>query len=77
MSKPERKRLKLEKTITPTNETLSCVFSSEGCSVYKDRPLMCRLFGTTLSLPCPRGCKPEKLLTQEEEDEIMGIYLKL
>lgn len=31
----------------------------QGCTVYEQRPLICRLFGTTASLPCPRGQGPE------------------
>nr|MBF0684153.1 YkgJ family cysteine cluster protein [Pseudomonas sp.] len=31
----------------------------DGCEVYDQRPLICRLFGTTASLPCPRGRGPE------------------
>jgi uncharacterized protein len=28
------------------------------CSVYADRPLVCRLFGATDDLECPYGCTP-------------------
>jgi len=39
---------------------LNCVhLGPEGCRVYDQRPLICRLFGTTPSLPCPRGQGPE------------------
>lgn len=31
----------------------------QGCTVYEQRPLICRLFGTTASLPCPRGQRPD------------------
>lgn len=38
----------------------NCVhLGSQGCQVYDQRPLICRLFGTTASLPCPRGRGPE------------------
>lgn len=26
------------------------------CSVYEDRPLICRFWGAVQSLPCPHGC---------------------
>lgn len=32
-----------------------------GCTVYADRPLVCRLFGATagvMDLACPHGCGP-------------------
>jgi hypothetical protein len=34
----------------------NCVhLGPQGCEVYDERPLICRLYGTTPSLPCPRG----------------------
>jgi uncharacterized protein len=39
----------------------NCVhLGPNGCQVYDQRPLICRLFGTTPSLPCPRGRGPEQ-----------------
>jgi len=29
------------------------------CSVYEDRPLICRLWGTAENMPCPHGCVPD------------------
>lgn len=38
----------------------NCVhLGAQGCEVYEQRPLICRLFGTTPSLPCPRARGPE------------------
>jgi len=38
----------------------NCVhLGPQGCEVYEERPLICRLFGTTSSLPCPRGSGPD------------------
>ena len=38
----------------------NCVhLGPQGCTVYDQRPLICRLFGTTPGLPCPRGRGPE------------------
>ncbi|KPC54657.1 YkgJ family cysteine cluster protein [Amantichitinum ursilacus] len=40
-------------------EHLDCVYlGPQGCTVYAERPLICRLFGTTPSLPCPHGLGP-------------------
>lgn len=36
------------------------------CSVYERRPFICRLWGTVPSMRCPRGCVPERWLTDEE-----------
>lgn len=42
----------------------------QGCMVYDQRPLLCRLFGTVESLPCPHGQRPAKLLAPHVEGEI-------
>lgn len=36
------------------------------CSVYKHRPLICRLFGVVKKLQCPFGCEPSRWLSDEE-----------
>lgn len=38
----------------------------KNCTVYEDRPLICRLWGVTEGLPCPWGCTPERVLSNEE-----------
>lgn len=39
--------------------TLTCTKLVDGrCSIYADRPLICRLYGTTRGLMCPHGCGP-------------------
>lgn len=30
-----------------------------ACSVYEVRPMICRLWGSTRSMPCPHGCRPK------------------
>ncbi len=35
------------------------------CGVYDDRPLICRLWGTTKSMRCPHGCVPAAGFTPE------------
>jgi hypothetical protein len=39
------------------------------CSVYEDRPMVCRLWGVVESMPCPHGCVPERWLTHDEGHE--------
>ena len=39
------------------------------CSVYDHRPLICRAFGSVEGLRCPHGCRPDKLLSNEEQYE--------
>lgn len=41
-----------------------------GCQVYAERPLICRLFGTTPRLACPRGRQPAAMIAPEIEEGI-------
>ncbi|MGY0232793.1 YkgJ family cysteine cluster protein [Longispora urticae] len=38
------------------------------CGVYEDRPLVCRLWGSSTydTLRCPHGCEPDEWLTRED-----------
>ena len=44
-----------------------------GCEVYDERPLICRLFGTTPHLPCPNGKRPAQLIDSKIEQKIHGF----
>lgn len=49
-------------------EHLDCVhLGPQGCTVYEERPMICRLFGTTPRLPCPRGQRPVQMIEPEAE----------
>jgi hypothetical protein len=49
----------------------NCVhLGPQGCQVYDQRPLICRLFGTTPSLPCPRGQGPEQPIEAAVEKQV-------
>jgi uncharacterized protein len=59
-------------------KSLDCQFcNNNGCEIYDERPIMCRLFGATeeKKLACPHGCGPDKKLTLEETCEIMDMYI--
>ncbi|MHB1534455.1 MAG: YkgJ family cysteine cluster protein [Acidimicrobiales bacterium] len=43
------------------------------CSVYDDRPTICRLWGATESMPCPHGCTPQNALSQQESFELLAL----
>lgn len=60
-------------------ESRWCPYVSEekGCTVYPDRPFLCRLYASSEILPCPYGCKPEKPLTKEETYDLLRQYLAL
>lgn len=50
---------------------LSCPhLGPQGCEVYADRPLICRLFGTTPRMLCPNGQRPKYMIDPRTEDEI-------
>ena len=50
---------------------LSCPHLGEqGCEVYSERPLICRLFGTTPRLLCPNGMRPVYMIDTRTEEEI-------
>ena len=50
---------------------LSCPhLGVNGCEAYGERPLICRLFGTTPRLACPRGMRPQEMIDAGTEREI-------
>ncbi|GAA3965759.1 YkgJ family cysteine cluster protein [Allohahella marinimesophila] len=50
---------------------LDCVhLGPEGCTVYAERPLICRLFGTTPRMLCPNGRGPEEMIDSKTERQI-------
>lgn len=49
----------------------NCVhLGPDGCTVYEERPLICRLFGTTPRMPCPNGRRPENMIDPKTEDQV-------
>jgi Fe-S-cluster containining protein len=55
-------------------ESLDCVYlGAHGCEVYGERPLICRLFGTTPNLPCPNGKRPLYLIDRRTEEEVQRV----
>jgi len=54
---------------------LSCPhLGSSGCQVYTERPLICRLFGTTPRLACPNGYRPEVMIDPVIEQKIHRYF---
>jgi len=54
----------------------SCTYlGATGCTVYDDRPLICRLFGTTPALLCPHGRRPENMIDPLIEIQIQQFFL--
>ena len=49
----------------------NCVhLGPNGCTVYDERPLICRLFGTTPNMPCPNSCRPKEMIDSKTERQI-------
>lgn len=54
---------------------LSCPhLGANGCQVYAERPLICRLFGTTPRLACPNGKRPEAMIDPRIEQQINRYF---
>jgi hypothetical protein len=47
---------------------------SNGCKVYLERPLVCRLFGTTPRLACPNGKRPAVMIDAGVEQQIFAFF---
>lgn len=53
--------------IPPIRNNLTCGLLKGGrCSIYSNRPLICRLWGVAREMPCPFGCVPERYLDKPE-----------
>jgi Fe-S-cluster containining protein len=52
----------------------SCPALVDGrCSIYEDRPLICRLYGSVANLRCEHGCEPAQgFLTAAEAGDLIG-----
>lgn len=54
---------------------VDCRYLVDGkCSAYENRPLMCRIYGACVELPCPYGARSERVLDEQETDAILGSY---
>ena len=72
-SSEEMSRLpvKTETEHTDALADFNCVhLGPNGCTVYAERPLICRLFGTTAKMPCPNGRRPEIMIDSIIEGQI-------
>lgn len=53
----------------------SCPHLGErGCQAYAERPLICRLFGTTPRLACPNGKRPATMIDSGIEQQITQYF---
>lgn len=43
------------------------------CSVYEDRPMICRLWGVDQAMPCVYGCLPDRILPTAEGQRLLAL----
>ena len=71
-------RLEVEQLGAPLafhGRTLNCVFLNvldHRCLAYHQRPMICRVYGVSRSLPCAHGCVPDRWLTDAEGREFVA-----
>lgn len=52
-------------------------WSNGACTAYRDRPLLCRIWGAMEKLRCPHGCEPTQMLTNAEGAMMLGQAARL
>lgn len=68
-SKAEEDRMRRRAIAPPSfTEDLVCDKLKKGrCSIYENRPYVCRAFGATAQMRCPFGCVPTRWIPEPEE----------
>jgi hypothetical protein len=55
------------KALTTDRRSVCTMLSPNGhCTVYGDRPMLCRLWGAVPQLPCPHGCEVQDPISDEQ-----------
>ena len=65
--------------VPQTLTSVTCPFFDDGCTVYADRPFLCRLFGTAPAnrlLACPHKCRPAVPLSRSRADWLTMLYAR-
>lgn len=53
-----------------TNNLVCNFLKNNKCSIYRERPYVCRLYGSSPDILCKFGCVPDRVLTKEESYKI-------
>ena len=48
--------------------------AGDRCGVYEARPMLCRLWGTTETMPCPYGCTTDRPPLTPEQEFALFVY---
>jgi len=62
------------------SDCLNCDYLVDNkCSIYNDRPFLCRLFGATTErkMTCKHGCGPKHPLSLKQTEVLMKRYMGL
>ena len=60
------------KKLTESGKSEACKHLKDGkCSIYDNRPIICRLYGTTTTLKCSWGCVPKKYLPNQNAQALI------
>jgi hypothetical protein len=60
-----------------TTEPICSALKEGKCSIYENRPFICRLWGNVPKMPCLWGCKPKRYLAPQEEKKLLAAMLRL
>ena len=55
----------------------SALTKDNRCSIYKDRPLVCRLYGVVKKMACPYGCKPSRFMPEAKSRDLINRMDKI
>jgi len=73
----ERQRImerhRLELGFDPKTLTCHLLFNGK-CTVYEDRPLLCRLWGVAEKMPCTFGCDAPVMPRKDEKKAMELVY---
>lgn len=71
----ERLKFAVLPIIKTVADDLTCgAILGGSCSIHRERPLICRLYGCVEALRCPHGCEPTFWLTDADVDDILREY---
>jgi Fe-S-cluster containining protein len=59
------------------NLTCSALNDKGRCSIYENRPMICRLYGLVQAMACPYGCKPSRWVSDREAAILIERVRKL
>src|SRR4051812_43985679 len=55
----------------------SCVYlENKRCSIYNERPGICRVWGAAPKLACPFGCPPVETFTEHDSEAVLRLLEK-